>query len=131
MFQPANLDDREKEIWTQADSFWGMRFNGAGSYDRLGPFLTQEQTILQIQQFFRIENTSGLCPPPQSITNRPFLVYASSSSHQQAQVVAGLVYRDGVQRETYQEYQQRRKEEKALEAKSRRSRNPKSRRTEV
>lgn len=120
----SDLDERERQIALDADSYWAVRFRGLGHYDRLGPFATQEQAVLQARHFFKTEDQQGLAPPPKTIAKRPFLIYAASSKHANAQIPIGNVYRDGVERPTYREFQQRRTAEKALVAKSRRRRNP-------
>lgn len=125
MFEEADLDERERAIREAANEFWATRFMGSGAWDRLGPYSSLEQTVLQVRQFFRQEDTGDICPPPASITSRPFLIYASSTAHSNAQVVVGTIYRDGVHRPSYAEFRQRIKEEKSSAAKQRprRSRN--------
>jgi hypothetical protein len=120
----CDLDERERLVAQDADSFWAVRFLGVGRFDRLGPFTTQEQAVLQARQFFKDEDAQGLCPPPKTIAIRPFLIYACASKHANAQIPVGNVYRDGIERPTYREFQQRRNEKKAVAAKSRRRGNP-------
>jgi hypothetical protein len=122
MFEEADLDERERQIMESADSYWAMRFLGSGKWDRLGPFVSLEQVTLQVRDFFRREDKGDICPPPASITSRPFLIYASSSAQSDAQCVVGNMYRDGIARPTYVQFRRKRLEAKELEAKQKRSR---------
>lgn len=110
MFQPADLDPREQEIYDNADAWYATRFIGRGVYDKIGPFTSQLEAIQQIALFFRKEEE--FYPPPGSIWSKPFALYAASSAHNDTHVVVGCVYRDGVRRPTYHEFQERRKAER-------------------
>lgn len=112
MFEPANLDPREQEIFDQADEWWATRFQGRGVYDKIGPFPTQLDAVKGCAAFFRMEEKDY--PPPDSIWSRPFALYAASTRHGGSHVVVGCVYRDGVRRPTYKEVTQKRQEERKL-----------------
>lgn len=107
MFTPANLDPREQLIFDSADEWYATRFRGRGVYDKIGPFDSQLAAVKAIADFFRNEET--YYPPPGTIWNRPFALYASSSAHGGSHVVVGCVYRDGAKRDSYHEFQERRK----------------------
>lgn len=119
MFESANLDDREKVIYADADQWWATRFMGRGVYDKLGPFSSAEETFKNIMIFFRQEERNY--PPPEFVSKRPFAVYAASTQHNEAHVIVGNVYRDGVHRPTHREVSQKVQEARALVATKRKS----------
>ena len=127
MFNPANLDEREQLIYSTADTYWATRFCGRGRYDRLGPFNSELAVVQGIEAFFRNEEQNY--PPPATIYNRPFAVYASSPNYGEAHVIIGNIYRDGVKRVTHKEVSQRVQEERASAKRKRSSSNKPTRPT--
>lgn len=111
MFDPSTLDPREQEIYASADEWWATRFQGRGVYDKIGPFKSELEARHGITDFFRREERDY--PPPATVYNRPFALYASSTKHGGSHVIVGNVYRDGVHRPTSREVAQRKQEERA------------------
>lgn len=120
LFDAASLDDREKVIYADADSWWATRFQGRGVYDKIGPFATATEAVGAVMQFFRAEERDY--PPPGGLASKPFSIYAGSSKHGDSHVIVGNVYRDGEHRPTHREVAQRVREAKALVATTRKSR---------
>lgn len=110
MFSPDNLDPREQEVYDNADEFWATRFAGRGQYVKLGPFSSQLAVVRGVAEFF--ENETRDYPPPASIVNRPFAIYAASSKHGGAHVVLGTLGRDGKRGITQREVSLRKQEER-------------------
>lgn len=111
MIDNTNLDPREQEIYASADEWWATRFKGRGVYDKIGPFTTELEARREVMEFFRKEEQDY--PPPATIYNRPFALYASSSRHGGSHVIVGTVHRDGKHHPTSREVSKRTQAERA------------------